>query len=153
MHQVTPRHTVPAPVRHVAPTQIIPAAEQHLAPAPPPGMRVTGYRRIPGTELLEPVYGLQYEAPAPLPPPAPGIDPQAQRIAAWGVFALGVGVGSYFGMQALALALDSLVQMLIAVAIVGAVMAVPAGGRRGQAVRQTVIEQRGGMFARFTNNT
>lgn len=151
MYQDTPRVTDAPAVRYLAPTQIVPAAEQHLAPAPPPGMRVTGYRRIPGTDLLEPVYGLPYEAPAPLPPPSPGIDPQAQRLAAWGVFAVGVGAGSYFGLQALALALDSLVQVLIAAAIAGGVLVVSGRGTR-PAPPPTVINQKGGMFARFTNN-
>jgi hypothetical protein len=150
MHQDTPRNTGPA-VRYFAPSRIVPTAEQHLAPAPPPGMRVTGYVRIDG--MLYPQYGPLHEPIVPVMPPAPpppsGLDPQAQRLAAWGVFAVGIGVGSYFGLQALALALDSLVQVLIAAAIVAGVMAVPTGGHR----RQTVIEQRGGMFARFTNNT
>nr|WSS66749.1 hypothetical protein OG284_36625 [Streptomyces sp. NBC_01177] len=149
MYQDTPRETTAPAVRYVAPSQIIPAAEQHLAPAPPPGMRVTGYRRIVGTEMLEPIYGPAYEPPPPLPPVPPGLDPQAQRLAAKGVFAAGVGVGAYFGLQALAIALDSLVQVLIAAAIVGGVMLAPGRGHKGPPV---VINQKGGAFSRFTNN-
>jgi hypothetical protein len=70
-------------------------------------------------------------AEAPAPPPAPaGLDPQAQRTAAKGVMAAGIGVGSYFGMQALEIALDVLVQGLIAAGVVVGVL-VATGGRRG----------------------
>ncbi|MER5675786.1 hypothetical protein ABT081_02460 [Streptomyces sp. NPDC002238] len=148
MHQDTPRNVAQPAVRYLAPTRIVPAAEQHLAPAPPPGMRVTGYVRIDG--MLHPQYGPLYEPVMPLAPPAQparsGLDPQAQRIAAWGVLATGVGVGSYFGMQALALALDSLVQVLIAAAVVGAVWSVPTA-RHGGRETPTYITNNRGMLA------
>lgn len=148
MHQDTPRDLARPTVRYLAPTQIVPAAEQHLAPAPPPGMRVTGYVRIDG--MLHPQYGPAYEPVVPVAPPAPpapqGLDPQAQRLAARGVFAAGVGVGSYFGLQALALALDSLVQVLIAAAIVGAVWSLPTA-RRGAREAPTYITNNRGMLA------
>lgn len=132
--------------------QIVPAAEQQLAPAPPPGMRVVGYQRIHGTELLEPIYGPEYAPPAPLPPLPPAIDPQAQRTAARGVLAAGVGVGSYFGMQALALALESLVQCLIAAALFGVVFLAP--GRRGAPVQgPTYITNNRGLFAGWWSRT
>lgn len=86
-------YTATAAGQPLTPTQIVPAAEQHLAPAPPPGMRVVGYQRIHGTELLEPIYGPLYEPPPPLPPVPPSLDPVAQRTAARGVLAAGVGWG------------------------------------------------------------
>ncbi|MER6146202.1 hypothetical protein ABT174_40460 [Streptomyces sparsogenes] len=67
--------------------------------------------------------------PAPAPAPA-GVDPHAQRLAAKGVFAAGAGVGAYFAAGAVAIALDSLVQALIAAAVAVGV-AVAAPGRRG----------------------
>ena len=132
--------------------QIIPAAEQQLVTAPPPGMRVVGWRRIHGTEMLEPIYGPLYEPPAPLPPPPPVIDPQAQRTAARGVFAAGAGVGAYFGMQALALALESLVQVLIAAAVFGAVFLAP-GGRGPVQQGPTYITQNRGFLAGWKSRT
>ncbi|MFC9223188.1 hypothetical protein ACFT8W_21085 [Streptomyces hygroscopicus] len=68
--------------------------------------------------------------PAPAPPAPAGLDPHAQRLAAKGVLAAGAGVGTYFGAQALALALDVLVQGLIALAVAAGV-ALAVGGRRG----------------------
>lgn len=67
--------------------------------------------------------------PAPVPAPS-GMDPHAQRLAAKGVFAAGAGVGAYFAAGAVALALDSLVQALIAAAVAAGV-AIAAPGRRG----------------------
>jgi hypothetical protein len=120
----------PAPLdRAVTPTAVVPAAEQQLAPAPPPGMRVIGYVRI--DDVLHPQYGPLHEPAATVAPPAtPGLDPQAQRTAARGVLAAGVGVGSCFGMQALQILVDSLVQFLAAAAVCGLVWALPSG-RRG----------------------
>ncbi|MFF9690247.1 hypothetical protein [Streptomyces sp. NPDC014623] len=145
MHQDTPRNTAAPAVRYFAPSRIVPAAEQHLVPAPPPGMRVTGYVRIDG--MLYPQYGPLHEPIVPVMPPAPpapsGLDPQAQRLAAWGVFAVGIGVGSYFGLQALALALDSLVQVLIAAAVVGAVWSAPTARRGGRETPTYVTHNRG----------
>ncbi|MFI1467630.1 hypothetical protein [Streptomyces wuyuanensis] len=116
------------PARIVHPAEVVPAAEQHLAPAPPPGMRVIGYVRIDG--MLHPQYGPEYVPVAPVAPPAtPVLDPQAQRTAAKGVFAVGAGVGSYFGMLALQILVDSLVRLLAAAAVVA--VAWVAGGRRG----------------------
>lgn len=137
----------------LTPTQIVPAAEQQLVHAPPAGMRVVGWRRIEGTELLEAVYGPQYAPPAPLPPPPPVIDPQAQRTAARGVFAAGTGVGSYFAMQGLAIALQSVVQFLIAAAMCGAVYL--ASGRRGVPVQggPTYITNNRGFLAGWKSRT
>lgn len=132
------------------PAQVELAAEQQLAPAPPPGMRVIGYVLIDGMMYAQ--YGPEY-VPMPAPAPAPsGIDPQAQRTAAKGVFAAGVGVGSYFGMQALALALDSLVQVLIAAAVVGAVWIAPSG-RRGARGGPTYITNNRGFLAGWKSRT
>ncbi|MDH2390076.1 hypothetical protein QCN29_15005 [Streptomyces sp. HNM0663] len=98
-------------------TEVVPAAEQHLASAPPPGMRVIGYVRIDG--MLHPQYGPEYHPVAYAPPPAPsGLDPQAQRTAAKGVFAVGAGAGSYFGMLALQILVGNLVRLLAAVVAV-----------------------------------
>lgn len=120
----------PAPLaRTVTPTSVVPAAEQHLAPAPPPGMRVIGYVRIEG--MLYPQYGPEYVPVETVAAPAtPVLDPQAQRTAAKGVLAVGAGVGSYFGMLALQILVDSLVRLLAAAAVV-AVAWVAGGGRRG----------------------
>jgi hypothetical protein len=120
----------PAPLaRTVTPTSVVPAAEQHLAPAPPPGMRVIGYVRIDG--MLYAQYGPEYEPVVPVAPTAtPVLDPQAQRTAAKGVLAVGLGAGSYFGMLALQILVDSLVRLLAAAAVV-AVAWVASGGRRG----------------------
>jgi hypothetical protein len=131
--------------RVVSVSQITPAAEQHLAPAPPPGMRVIGYVRIDG--MLHPQYGPEYVPAVPMAPAAPsGIDPQAQRTAAKGVFAAGAGVGAYFGMQALQIFVDSLVQFLAAAAVCGLVWARPTGRR---AVRKgpTYINNNSGFLA------
>lgn len=133
----------PARIAHV--TEVVPAAEQQLAPAPPPGMRVIGYVRIEG--MLHPQYGPEYVPAVPMAPAAPsGIDPQAQRTAARGVFAAGAGVGAYFGMQALQILVDSLVQFLAAAAVCGLVWALPTGRR---AVREgpTYITNNRGPFA------
>lgn len=46
------------------------------------------------------------------------------------MFAAGAGVGAYFGMQALQILVDSLVQFLAAAAVCGLVWALPSG-RRG----------------------
>lgn len=128
------------PARIARVTEVVPAAEQQLAPAPPPGMRVTGYVRIDG--MLYPQYGPMYEPAAPVAPPATsGLDPQAQRTAAKGVFAVGAGAGSYFGMLALQILVDSLVRLLAAAAIV-AVAWVAAGGRRG-ATTYNITNNRG----------
>ncbi|MEU0931057.1 hypothetical protein [Streptomyces malaysiensis] len=67
--------------------------------------------------------------PAPVPV-SPGVDPHAQRVAAKGVFAAGAGVGAYFAAGAVAIALDSLVQVLIAAAVAAGV-ALASSGRRG----------------------
>ncbi|MER7787930.1 hypothetical protein [Streptomyces sp. NPDC097640] len=67
--------------------------------------------------------------PDPTPAPA-GVDPHAQRLAAKGVFAAGAGVGAYFAAGAVAIALDSLVQALIAAAVAAGV-AIATPGRRG----------------------
>jgi hypothetical protein len=132
MHHELPTTRPAAPsARYVYPTEVVPAAEQRLAPAPPPGMRVVGYVRI--GDVLHPQYGPLYEPPAPQQPAPAGIDPQAQRTAARGVFAAGAGVGAYFGMQALQILVDSLVQFLAAAAVCAVAWAVaaPAGRRRG----------------------
>ncbi|MGA5489578.1 hypothetical protein ACPCK1_17700 [Streptomyces pseudogriseolus] len=123
-------YTRPAepPARIARVTEVVPAAEQHLAPAPPPGMRVTGYVRIDG--MLYPQYGPEYVPVAPQQPAPSGLDPQAQRTAAKGVFAVGAGAGSYFGMLALQILVDSLVRLIAAALVVGVVW-VAAGGRRG----------------------
>ena len=129
----------------VYPAAVVPAAEQHLVAAPPPGMRVIGYVRIDG--MLHPQYGPTYEPAVPVAPPAPsGLDPQAQRTAARGVFAAGAGVGAYFALKALAIAAESLVQLLIAVAVCGVVWALP-GGRRGGSGSPTYITHNSGFLA------
>lgn len=69
-------------------------------------------------------------APAPVPAPT-GVDPQAQRTAARGVLAAGTGVGAYFAAGALAIALDSLVQVLIAAGVAAGVAVAGAGQRGG----------------------
>jgi hypothetical protein len=131
--------------RVVAPTHVVPAAEQQLAPAPPPGMRVIGYVRIEG--MLYPQYGPMYEPPVPMPPLAPaGLDPQAQRTAAKGVFAAGAGVGAYFGMQAMQIALASLVELFVAAAVCGAVW-LASGGRRTMGETPTYITNNRGFLA------
>lgn len=136
-----PRPAEPTP-RTLYPSAIVPAAEQQLAPAPPPGMRVIGYVRVDG--MLYAQYGPLYEPPASTPAPAPsGLDPQAQRTAAKGVLATGVGVGSYYGMQALQILVDSLVRLLAAAAIVGVVW-VASSSRRGTT---TYITNNRGMLA------
>ncbi|MEV5911082.1 hypothetical protein AB0M00_19540 [Streptomyces chartreusis] len=117
------------PARVAYPTAVVPAAEQHLAPAPPPGMRVIGYVRIDG--IMCPEYGPEYVPAVPQQPAPSGLDPQAQRTAAKGVFALGAGAGSYLGMLALQILVDSVVRLLAAALIVG-VAWVAAGGRRGR---------------------
>lgn len=125
-------YTRPAeqPARYVYPTSVVPAAEQHLAPAPPPGMRVIGYVRI--GDVLHPQYGPEYQPVAYAPPPPPsGLDPQAQRTAAKGVFAVGAGAGSYFGMLGLQILVDSLVRLLAAAAVVGVVWVATGSRRRG----------------------
>ena len=121
---------------------VVPVAEQHLAPAPPPGMRVTGYVRIDG--IMYPQYGPEYVPVAPQQPAPSGLDPQAQRTAAKGVFAVGAGVGSYFGMLALQILVDSLVRLLAAAAVVGLVW-VAAGSRRGGGSTTYVTHNRGFM--------
>jgi hypothetical protein len=78
----------PTTVRTVAPS----AVYQQPAPlVPVEGRRVVGYERYAG--MLVPVY----EAPpAPNPPPVVvrrGVDPLAQRLAATGVCAAGIGWG------------------------------------------------------------
>jgi hypothetical protein len=119
-----------APARIARVTEVVPAAEQHLAPAPPPGMRVIGYVQIDG--MLHPQYGPEYVPAVPMAPPSPsGLDPQAQRTAAKGVFAAGAGVGAYYGMQALQILVDSLVQFLAAAAVCALVWALPTGRRSG----------------------
>lgn len=140
-------YTRPAdpPARIARVTEVVPATEQQLAPAPPPGMRVIGYVRIDG--MLHPQYGLMYEPAVPMAPAAPsGIDPQAQRTAARGVFAAGAGVGAYFGMQALQILVDSLVQFLAAAAVCGLVWALPSG-RRGAGRGPTYITNNRGILA------
>lgn len=130
----------PARIAHV--TEVVPAAEQQLAPAPPPGMRVIGYVRIEG--MLHPQYGPEYVPAVPMAPAAPsGIDPQAQRTAARGVFAAGAGVGAYFGMQALQILVDSLVQFLAAAAVCGLVWALPSGRRRVREAPTYITNNRG----------
>lgn len=136
----------PAPLaRTVTPTSVVPAAEQHLAPAPPPGMRVIGYVRIDG--MLHPQYGPEYVPVETVARPAtPVLDPQAQRTAAKGVFAAGAGVGAYFGMQALQILVDSLVQFLAAAAVCGLVWALP-GGRRGARGGPTYVTNNRGFLS------
>ncbi|MCX4971164.1 hypothetical protein OHA98_41915 [Streptomyces sp. NBC_00654] len=133
----------PAPLdRTVTPTHVASYAEQQLVPAPPPGMRVIGYVRIDG--MLHPQYGPEYVSAAPVAPPAtPGLDPQAQRTAAKGVFAAGAGVGAYFGMQALQILVDSLVQFLAAAAVCGLVWALPSGRRSGRGAPTYITNNRG----------
>lgn len=143
-HPVT-RPAEPAP-RTLYPSAIVPTAEQQLA-APPPGMRVIGYVRIDG--MLHPQYGPLHEPLVSAPPPAPsGLDPQAQRTAAKGVLAAGVGVGSYFGMQALQILVGSLVQLLAAAAVFAVVCALPTGRRRSTPAGPTVVNNVRGIFAR-----
>ncbi|MGW2742355.1 hypothetical protein [Streptomyces sp. NPDC001450] len=126
-------------------TQIIPAAEQNLVPAPPPGMRVIGYVRIDG--MLYAQYGPEYEPAVPTPSPAPsGLDPQAQRTAARGLFAAGAGVGAYFALKAFALVAESLVQLMIAAAVLGVVWALPTG-RRGREGPTYIITNNHGLLA------
>lgn len=128
--------------RYVYPTAVTPAAEQQpvVAPAPPPGMRVIGYVEIDG--ILRPQYGPEYVPPAPIQPAPSGLDPQAQRTAARGVFALGAGGGSYLGMLALQILVDSLVRLLAAAAVV-AVAWVAMGGRLGGGSTTYVTNNRG----------
>ena len=135
-------YTRPAdpPARIARVTEVVPAAEQHIAPAPPPGMRVTGYVRIDG--IMYPQYGPEYVPVAPQQPAPSGLDPQAQRTAAKGVFAIGAGVGSYFGMLALQILVDSLVRLLAAAAIVAVVWVCAPGGRRG-ATTYNITNNRG----------
>ncbi|WP_405991084.1 hypothetical protein [Streptomyces sp. NBC_00986] len=144
-HLPEPRRRYDVPSTHQPVVgHVVPAAEQRLVPAPP-GMRVIGYVRIDG--MLYPQYGPEYVPAAPVAPAAPsGIDPQAQRTAAKGVFAAGAGVGAYFGMQALQILVDSLVQFLAAAAVCGLVWALPTGRR---AVREapTYITNNRGPFA------
>ncbi|MFB7594309.1 hypothetical protein [Streptomyces sp. NPDC056160] len=137
------RAAQPAPLtRTVTPTAVVPATEQQLAPVPPPGMRVIGYVRIDG--MLHPQYGPEYAPAAPVAPPAtPVLDPQAQRTAAKGVYAIGVGVGAYFGMRALQILVDSLVQFLIAAAVCGLVWALPTGRRSVRDAPTYIINNRG----------
>ena len=139
------RAVQPAPLaRTVTPTSIVPGSEQHLAPAPPPGMRVIGYVQIDG--MLYAQYGPQYEPAVPVASPATsGLDPQAQRTAAKGVFAAGAGAGAYFGMQALQILVDSLVQFLTAAAVCGLVWALP--GRRTAREAPTYITNNRGFLA------
>lgn len=127
----------------VYPTAVVPAAEQQLV-APPPGMRVIGYVPIDG--ILHPQYGPLYEQPAPPPPPPTVLDPQAQRTAAKGVFAAGAGVGAYFGMQALQILVASVVQLVIAAAVVALVWKLPTG-RRGGSGSPTYITNNSGFLA------
>lgn len=144
-HDPMIRNAGPAP-RTVYPAAVVPAAEQQLTPAPPPGMRVIGYVRVDG--MLHPQYGPAYEPAVPAPPPAPsGLDPQAQRTAAKGVFAAGAGVGAYFGMQALQILVGSIVQLLTAAAVVAVVCALPTG-RRSRNTGPTVVNNVRGIFAR-----
>lgn len=140
MNRPTVRAADPA-ARILYPDAVMPAVEQPLVPAPPPGMRVVGYVRI--GEVLHPQYGPQYDPPAPQPPAPAGIDPQAQRLAAKGVFAAGAGVGAYFGMQALQILADSLVHLLVAAAVVAVVMALPGGRRAGGGTTTYVTNNRG----------
>ncbi|MFT9477435.1 hypothetical protein [Streptomyces sp. Mo3] len=64
---------------------------------------------------------------APVPAPS-GADPQAQRVAAKGVFAAGAGVGAYFAAGAAAIVVDSLVKALFAGGVAaGAAMATGRG--------------------------
>lgn len=131
-----------APARIAYPTRVVAATEQHLAPAPPPGMRVIGYVPIDG--MLYPQYGPEYAPAVPVAPPAThGFDPQAQRTAARGVFAAGAGVGSYFGMQALQILVDSLVQFLAAAAVCGLVWALPSGRHRVREAPTYITNNRG----------
>lgn len=140
--------TRPAPVRYVYPTAVTPAAEHPLAPAPPPGMRVIGYVRIDG--VLHPQYGPLYDPPAPQAQPAPsGLDPQAQRTAARGVLALGAGVGAYWGMRALQILADSLVQLLTAAAVCAVAWAVAAPASRRRGSGPTYITNNRGFLAGF----
>ncbi|MFI0769646.1 hypothetical protein ACH4TQ_32860 [Streptomyces sp. NPDC021218] len=70
-------------------------------------------------------------ASAPVPVPAPsGADPQAQRVAAKGVFAAGAGVGAYFAAGAAAIVMDSLVKVLLAGGV-AAGAALATGRRKG----------------------
>ncbi|MCT9142928.1 hypothetical protein, partial [Streptomyces violarus] len=109
----------------------------------PPGMRVIGYVRIDG--MLHPQYGPLHEPAVPTPPPAPsGLDPQAQRTAARGVLALGAGVGAYFGMRALQILVDSLVQLLAAAAVCAVAWAVAGvSGRRPGGAPTYITNNRG----------
>ena len=143
----------PAPLaRTVTPTAVVPAAEQQLAPAPPPGMRVIGYVRIDG--MLYAQYGPEYEPAAPVVPPAPtGLDPQAQRTAARGVFAAGAGVGAYFALKAFAIVAESLVQLMIAAAVLGVVWALPAGRRISREGPTYIINNRGPFAGWWSRNT
>ncbi|GGQ81174.1 hypothetical protein [Streptomyces flaveolus] len=130
----------------VYPHAVVSAAEQPLAPAPPPGMRVIGYVRVDG--MLHPQYGPLHEPLEPAPPPAPaGLDPQAQRTAAKGVLAAGAGIGAYFGMQALQILVDSLVQLLTAAAVCAVARAVVPSGRRSARQGTTYITNNRGAFA------
>ncbi|MFI9600348.1 hypothetical protein ACIHCX_10785 [Streptomyces sp. NPDC052043] len=143
-HVPDTRRAEPAPPL-VYPAAVVPAAEQHLVPAPPPGMRVIGYVRIDG--MLHPQYGPEYVPAAAIPQPAAsGLDPQAQRTAARGVFAAGVGVGAYFGMQALQILVGSIVQLLAAAAIFALVWALPTG-RRAMREAPTYITNNRGLLA------
>jgi hypothetical protein len=72
----------------------------------------------------------QVQAPA-------GLDPQAQRRAATGILAAGAGIGVYFAAQAVAVALDHLVDVLIALAAAYVVYAATPGRRRGSEVHIT----------------
>ncbi|MFD3714281.1 hypothetical protein [Streptomyces sp. NPDC058677] len=143
----------PAPLdRTVTPTHVVPYAEQQLVPAPPPGMRVIGYVRFDG--MLHPQYGPDYEPAVPVAPPATsGLDPQAQRTAAKGVFAAGAGVGAYFGMQALQILVDSLVQFLAAAAVCGLVWALPSGRRGARGAPTYNITNNRGFLAGWKSQT
>ncbi|MEU8823652.1 hypothetical protein [Streptomyces sp. NPDC048636] len=70
------------------------------------------------------------QMPAPVPAPT-GLDPQAQRLIARGVLALGVGGAVYLGAAGLAIAAPVLVPVSIAVAAV-VVAPVFSGFRRGR---------------------
>ncbi|MFD9212076.1 hypothetical protein ACFVY9_02950 [Streptomyces sp. NPDC059544] len=146
MHHELPTTRPAAPARYVYPTEVVPAAEQPVAPAPPPGMRVVGYVRI--DNVLHPQYGPLYEPHAPQQPAPAGIDPQAQRTAARGVFALGAGVGAYWGMRALQILVDSLVQLLAAAAVCAVAWAVAGSGRR-RGGGPTYVQNNRGFLAGF----
>lgn len=141
---------LPDPIRTtpLTPSAVLPGAivDQTAAlPEVPPGaeVRIVGYR--PHGGALLPIYEAQQPTPRTAPrdlSPQPILDPLAQRIAAGGVLAAGIGFGGWL------LFTPAAAVCLAALALLVVALRFPTGRRGSTTIH---VHQRAGLFGRNHN--